>query len=378
MDATRNGIVTNYSENCNQPLPMTIHIVHLVSSLKVGGAEKFVRNLAARQAQRDDLRVSVLSFGAQDDAFQSALSEDGVPVINVSGSLLQRCSQLRVLRQFDVLHIHSPAVIRALAPVFFFLVGKRVVYTIHGEVDPPEPWLRPCHAVIAPFLDHTTAVSRSAQASVGRRYGWSSERVRLVANGIFLPAVTPPLNPPEARLRLGIVSRLIALKNVPLLFRAAAALPAELKSSIDIQVFGDGPERATLEAIAGDTAELAVTFHGNQSDEAAIFGAFDVLLLCSDTEGLPMSIIEAMGYGRAVIATDVGAIATVVRPGETGWLFPARDGEKLAQILTQALGDRSQIPRLGANSRALVKDAFSIDAIADTFQRLYQDEEGPR
>lgn len=354
----------------NTPKPAPARMAHLVSSLQVGGAEKCACNLAiAQRAAGGD--VSVISFGKPTDPFQQVLSKAGVPVINVRGSMGSRWLQLRCLRQFDLLHIHSPALVRALAPVAFLLWRKRVVYTIHGEVDPPEGLMRVSHQTIRPLLSAVTAVSAAAAKSVQTRYGWQPGQVDVVPNGIQLPA-QPTSDPavPE-RLRLGVVSRLVPLKNLALLFQAIDLLSPGQQRLLELQVFGDGPCREDLEREAAARPALHSTFHGNVSDEARLFASFDVLVMCSDTEGLPMSIIEAMGYGRPVIATGVGAIPEVVDDGDNGWLYAPGDAAGLAAILTEILAAPMTIPRRGRSAREKAERHFSIEAVRDRFAALY-------
>lgn len=353
---------------------VTKGIVHLVSSLQVGGAEKFVYNLAVAQRKRG-LDVTVLSFGQDTDPFQIELQRAGVAIMNIRGVLPGRCRQLLQLRRFGLIHIHSPGVIRALLPVCLVLWRKRVVYTIHGEVDPPESLMKFSHQMMALFLGAITAVSAAARQSVRGRYGWQPDKVCVYPNGINLPAISssPDASGLASRpLRLGVVSRLIPLKNLALIFQALDRLEPAEQAQLELHIFGDGPCREELDALAAARASQHCCFYGNVQSEADIFNAFDLLVMSSNTEGLPMSIIEAMGYGKPVIATDVGAVATLVEEGATGWLYQPGEAAQLAGIFTEILKNRLKVSDYGRAGRQRVAAIYSIDVVADKFSALYR------
>jgi len=349
---------------------MKAKLLHIVSSLNVGGAEKFVKNLAIEQLQRGD-NVKVISFGSAGEPFQSIIEQAGVEVVNLRGNFFSRAKQLiQQLKSADIVHIHSPSVIRAILPIFPYFLIKRVIYTIHGEVDPPQNLLTFSHQVARLYLNHIVAVSPSAKNSVTPRYGWSSENIGVIKNGVTLAnrqAVQ------TGNIKLGVVSRLIPLKNIPMLFDAITLLPEPMQKQVELQVFGDGPEMGRLQEKAAQMSkEVVVKFHGNVIDELSIYKTFDVLVMCSNTEGLPMSILEAMAYGIPVISTDVGAISKVVIDQETGWLYPAKGTEQLVGILMKLIRESEKVARAGAKAKELIKENYDISMVSRDYKQLYE------
>ncbi|MDP5130335.1 MAG: glycosyltransferase family 4 protein [Paraglaciecola sp.] len=353
---------------------MAQNIVHLVSSLMVGGAEKFVCGLAKQQVIHGH-SVTIISFGCSNDPFQLELADSKVKIINICGSLFSRSLQLVQLRHFEIIHIHSPAVIKALVPILPVLISKKCFYTIHGEVDPPQSLLKLSHKLALVYLKRCSAVSEAARKSVANRYGWKSQQIKVIPNGIEIPKTTlknTQINI-NNNLRLGIVSRFIPLKNIALLFNVLASLPEESLKRIELHLFGDGPLRYELEILATGLPKLKKIFYGNVSDDKLIYPSFDVLVMCSDSEGLPMSIIEAMGYAKPVIATNVGAIPSLVIPEQTGWLYSPRDAQMLKEILNSCLLQPTLLLNYGQKALYLVKQQYSIDAVAKQFMHLYLD-----
>ncbi|MEM6584065.1 MAG: glycosyltransferase family 4 protein [Pseudomonadota bacterium] len=345
-------------------------LIHLVSSLQTGGAEKFVTNLAKYQ-QEQGYDVGVFSYGEESDELVGQLASHGIQVMLPTGPLRSRLSQARLFTSGSVLHIHSPAVIRALAPVSPLLIGTRVVYTIHGEVDPEQKFLGATHWLAKLYLSKVTAVSEAARDSVRGRYRWDAKHVDVVPNGILMPEQTLPVV--QDTVRLGCVSRLVSLKNIPLLFEAVQKLSLKEQLKIQIAVIGDGPEMGTISSASKLVKGAKVTMTGQLNDEIDIYSRFDFLVNCSDTEGLPMSIIEAMSHGRAVIATSVGAVPKLVINKKTGWLFPPGDSSALADILSMLVSDTQECLRLGSTAHEHVRRHYGIDSVSATFDSLYSD-----
>tara|TARA_R110000764_G_scaffold233187_1_gene325978 strand:+ start:454 stop:1509 length:1056 start_codon:yes stop_codon:yes gene_type:complete len=347
-------------------------LIHIVSSLNVGGAEKFVKNLSTEQFYQR-VPVEVVSFGKHNDSFQHPLELAGVKVTNLNGGLFSRLIQLiKIFITVDIIHIHSPAVIRAIFPIFPILFFKKVIYTIHGEVDPPESLMKFSHKISWFYLNRIVAVSESAKQSVGRRYNWDSNSVDVIKNGVNVVNQSIKADISK-KIRLGIVSRLIPLKNIPLLFSAISLMPLSLSSRINLHVFGDGPSQQEISNKAKQLGSaVEVNFYGNVIEENDIYPKFDILVMCSNTEGLPMSILEAMGYGIPVISTDVGAISQVVVEQKTGWLYPVKDVDTLVDILQTIISNPEIISVYGEQSKIFIDEHYAISLVAADYQRIYE------
>ena len=108
---------------------------------------------------------------------------------------------------------------------------------------------------------------------------------------------------------------------------------------------------------------------GERSDVADLLARADVFVLSSTSEGLPVSILEAMAAALPVVASSVGGVAEAVDEGETGFLVPPRDPVLLAAALERLLDDSTLRRRLGANGRERVREHFGLEA----FQRAHVD-----
>ena len=139
-------------------------------------------------------------------------------------------------------------------------------------------------------------------------------------------------------------------------------------------VVGDGSARHSLELQARQLAldDRAVRFLGARSDVDALLNAVDFFVLPSDTEGLPLSVLEAMAHGLPIVASHVGGIPELIDHEQHGLLVPPRDPRALAVAVQRLYRDKSLRAKLGAAARARASDEFSLSTTAQQYERLYR------
>jgi glycosyltransferase involved in cell wall biosynthesis len=202
-----------------------------------------------------------------------------------------------------------------------------------------------------------------------------SRVVRYVPNGIDLTRFAPVGG--EARGRdarggppvIGTVAALREEKNLARLIRAFAIAANEQPARLVI--VGDGPERASLAEL---TAKLGVadrvTFAGHRTDTPALYASFDLFALTSDTEQMPLSVIEAMASGLPVVSTDVGDVRAMVAPDNAAFVG-ARDDAAIATFLTRLLASPEQRASLGLANRAKAERDFDQQAMFAAWRGLW-------
>jgi glycosyltransferase involved in cell wall biosynthesis len=205
--------------------------------------------------------------------------------------------------------------------------------------------------------------------------------VQVILNGV--EPVRPARPHAEVRAELGfppdrvlgvIVARLDRVKGYDVLLEALARLQKDAAPAI--LALGDGPERPALEQQA---AELGLgpdrlRFLGFRSDTPDLLAAGDFFVLPSRNEGLPLSVLEAMGQGLPVIVTPVGGIPEVVADGGQGLMVPVEDVDALAAALDMITRDVALRERLGASALARAHDEFSFEAMARRYEQVYRGE----
>lgn len=352
---------------------LRVRVLHLLLNVEAGGLEAVVLNLISRSdARRFEHRVVCLEgLGALEPAYRAA----GIPIEGLHARnralLLYRLAQR--LRHWppDVLHSHNakPHLIGAVARTLGLV--PKLLHTKHGQ---NEPWIRRqlvWNHLAARGSDLVVTVSEDA-ASVARNLERVPERVlRVLHNGIDVDGWAPAREPRRAE--AVCVARFHPIKDHATLLRAAR-LVLDRRPDFRLTLAGDGPERQRLEALSADLGlGEAIRFAGHQKDVRQLLAASDVFVMASSSEGVSLSILEAMAASLPVVATAVGGNHEVVADGETGILVPAGSPEALADALLAVLDDPDRARRLGAAGRLRVEERFSLSKMVSRYEDLYWD-----
>jgi glycosyltransferase involved in cell wall biosynthesis len=170
----------------------------------------------------------------------------------------------------------------------------------------------------------------------------------------------------EAAPLVGIVGRLLPVKNHGLFLEAAAKVLASLPNARFV-IVGDGEERANLEDLAKPLGD-AVIFTGWQQSMEAVYSDLDTLVISSWNEGTPVPIIEALAAGCPVVATNVGGVADLLDGGRLGALVPSGDADALAEAILACLKTR---PDMKAAQETMLK-RYGIERLAQDMDSLYR------
>jgi glycosyltransferase involved in cell wall biosynthesis len=191
-------------------------------------------------------------------------------------------------------------------------------------------------------------------------------RVRYIPNGIDVSRFLQGKGGGEVPV-IGTVAALRGEKNFVRLLEAFALLrqPARLV------IVGDGPERAALEARALELGIAgAVQFTGHLAAPQAVFRSFDLFALSSDTEQMPLSVLEAMASGLAVAATDVGDVAAMLA-AENRPFVVARDAAALAEAMAALLADPARRGAIGNANRARAERDYDQETMFQAYAALF-------
>jgi glycosyltransferase involved in cell wall biosynthesis len=359
-------------------------IAHVLSSFGMGGQERVALDLAARQRATGH-RVLAVSLAAPPEGPMSALFRAaGVDTWSIAKrgagfdpTLAMRVAKYLSFARVDVVHTHNPQALVYGAPAAA-LARCPCVHTKHGvNPDPPRRmWLR---RAAAKMVDAYVAVTPTLARLAIERNECDATQLHVIPNGIDTTRFAPNIAARQrARAELGIaesawvvgtVGRLSPEKNQGLLIDAMAPM---LDPRRHLIIVGDGPERAQLQARAQATLrpEL-VHFTGARNDPEAWLAAFDAFALTSDSEGLPLVVLEAMAVGLPVVATAVGGIPDVVEHDITGTLVPPGDRHALTTVLVR-LATRPQSAReMASRARRMVLERHSTEHMVEGYERLY-------
>ena len=358
-----------------------MRIVQVTESLEIGGAERVVVTLAKSLAARHESSVICLK---QLGPLAAGLA--GVPVScigkregNDPGAILRLARAFKAARA-DVVHAHDwGCYLDAMAAAW--MAGVPVgVQTVHGKymAYPPgklaglKKSLR--HALerrAARRFGNVVCVSDALRAHVAEEIGIGEAQTTTIANGVAVPPLNRTRAPQPGMLRLVTVGRLAAVKNFAMLIRAFAPLAARWPQ-VSLTFVGDGPERVALENLATSLGLTgSVHFLGFRSDIDELLADSDVFVLTSISEGIPMSILEAMKCGLPVVATRVGGVPATVADGETGVLVDSGDERALTRTLANLIEHPRSAEAMGAAGHARALQKFSVEAMVGAYESVY-------
>jgi sugar transferase (PEP-CTERM/EpsH1 system associated) len=278
----------------------------------------------------------------------------------------------------EVVHTHQVGALFYAGPAARRTGVPLVVHTEHGRFYDQRRrtrWIgRLAGRHAARFFCVTADIAAAAQAHhiVPRR------KIQVVPNGIDTDRfrdrgegslVRASLGiPPEAPL-IGTIGRLCQDKRQDLLIRAFQR--ARLADP-HLLIVGDGPWMGRLRELVADLGlGDRVHFAGYQPQPERYLQAMDVFALSSQTEGMPLTVLEAWAAGVPVVATRVGGLPELVDDGRTGLLVACDEEEALARALGDLAADPACARRLGAAGRDRVEARFSLRRMADAYHRHY-------
>lgn len=361
-----------------------LKVLQLIPTLDRSGAEKQMV-LLARGLPRDRFAVEVAAL-TRLGPLEADLRASGITVTLIGKRLKAdpfALAQLtRYLKEghFDVLQTWIFA-----ANVYGRLAARwarvPVVVTAEMAVD---LWKGRTQLAIdrslARWTDRVVGNSRAVADFYREHAGIASERLEVITSGID-DEVPPPIDPAIVRRELGadpdapvalFAGRLAAQKAVDDLLKALDLLQ-HVRGGLVTWIAGDGPDREALVDLArafrlGDR----VRFLGHREDVPRLLAAADLLVLPSRYEGLPNVVLEAMRFGKPVVATSAPGTTELVVDGETGLLVPVGRPPDLAQAIRRIIDDPELARRLGDAGRSRVAAEFRADRMIERFAALYE------
>jgi len=170
---------------------------------------------------------------------------------------------------------------------------------------------------------------------------------------------------------IGLAARLVEAKGIGYLLRAMTDV-VPLFPDISLLIAGDGPLQDELKRMSVDLGiEKCVLFTGPRLDIPELLQMFDIYILPSVSEGLPMILLEAMAAGCPIIATEVGGVPMAVHHGQNGSLVKPEDPKALSSEIIRLLSNKDMRERYSENGIRLAREEFSAEAMTRSYEKLY-------
>ncbi len=301
-----------------------LKILHIVSGDLWAGAESQVLTLVSELAKRHHVSVIVLNHGRLATELEALKLDVEVFPESQFGFVKLLYKSWRKVRQYkpDVIHTHRKKehLIGALANLLSVNAG--CVRTVHGAQEFTLSLTQKLQGLIdrwvAVYLQDAV-ISVSDVLTHDLKNKIPAEKIYTIANGVDpgkvnADAAKHSVDIDPSRINIGIIGRLVRVKRVDLFIQIAHLL-CHSNSQTDFQfhIFGDGPLKSSLLELS-ESFELqnTVTFHGHSDVIPSWLANFDILIMTSDHEGLPMTALESLSLGVPVVAHAVGGLVPLL------------------------------------------------------------------
>ena len=369
MQVARSMPVVGTQEERISPL----RIAHVGDSMEMGGAEKLTATLCRLQRDRGHIasvhclyRLGVLGEELRTEGFEVVLHYP-CSFFHLVRGLYKSFQQSRP----DVVHCHN-ATAAIIAALPARLAGvKTVIATRHGLVQPPYQIRRELKFALASrWCDWIVGVCQGTRTNLLAAPFAARDRIIHIYNGAW-PADMRAVPRPKKGFTLMYVGRLAPLKDHATLLQAVA-LTRTHHPDVQLWIVGDGPLEFSLRRL---TFELGlndcVTFFGQQTDVSPFMLSADLFVSSSVTEGLPVSLLEAMSVGLPAVVTDVGGMSEVARLSGAVTVVPLSDPEGMAAALSEAIARRQELPKMGQLASDCYEQYFRPERMLDDYMCLY-------
>lgn len=350
-----------------------MRILHVITSLRTGGAEKLMVDLLPKLRDMGN-EVELILFDGTRTPFYDELEKTGIRIhhLAIGGNVynpLNIFKLIKYLKRYDIIHTHNTAC-QYFAPIAKLLTkAKCKLYTTEHSTNNRRrkyKLFKTIDRYIYRKYNNIISISSNATESLINFIG-ANTNIITIENGINISKYIN-LKPTNFAIKERIITMVAGFreaKDQDTLIKAISQLPEYYK----LWLVGDGVRRRVLEYLVKElNLTNRVKFWGIRNDIPQILEQSHVIVLSSHWEGLSLSSIEGMASGRPFIASDVDGLHEIVN--DYGVLFPHQDSESLARdikILCENIEKNQQITQL-CQERA---KQFDINIMAEKYNKIY-------
>lgn len=361
-----------------------IRICHIISGDLWAGAEVMVYNLLKNLKIFENLSLSVILLN--EGRLSRELRELGIQVYVVDESkhsfmkILKDTNKILAGKSPDIVHSH-----RYKENIIAYLSSRyqeriRLVCTQHGMPEylgnnsgkkyvflhKANLWL------LARSFKKIVAVSNDIQNIFINRFGFSRRLLSVIRNGTEIPEdIRDGGN--VGYIVIGSMGRFFPVKDYPFMVKIAIEICKET-DKIRFYLAGDGPDMKMIADLI-EQYHIENVFHlcGFVENIGEYYKGIDIYMNTSIHEGIPLSILEAMSYGKPIIAPNIGGISEIINNGSEGYLINERDPKIFAEKCLELFENKSLRYSMGAHAREKIEKEFSNERMAQEYYQLYLD-----
>ncbi len=348
-----------------------IKILHIISGDLWAGAEVQVFTLIKQLRQCSDVKTIILNDGE----LATRIRKIGVSVIILDESQFSTLQIFLKIRKIlmcfnpDIVHTHRQKenILGALANVT--TIRARSVRTVHGKNEFSFNFRAKMQGIVERlvttcFCNVIIAVSEDLRKKLHSEF--PTKIVKVIYNGVDVEELKKNTgiaqfkkDKPDKK-HIGMIGRLVAVKRVDIFLKISEIIKREIEGEYFFHIVGDGPLRSELEILA---SKLGVTdvvqFHGHRSDIPSIINSLDVVVMCSDYEGLPMTALETIALDSILLAHKIGGLAELACYNNV-FLTDINRERNYTKKLVEISGSRIKTVNFSHTANKNMSEIFSI------------------
>ncbi|MEM2144732.1 MAG: glycosyltransferase [Candidatus Jordarchaeaceae archaeon] len=365
-----------------------IHVLQMIGEFTSGGAESVVVNLA----NNIDQSQFKLTFTARKNGPVSTSLPNNSDLVIIPKKNgfdpyhLALLVQLIRRNDIDIVHSHlfGPNLFGFLAAK---ITGRKIIQTIHG---------RDCFGTIKrlwayrfmmPWVDYIVSVSEPLEVELRKKLKINKAQIKTIHNGVALNKLNRPVDR-EGKLRciglptnckiIGAVGNIKPIKGYDVLLKALLILKKRKTPNFILAIVGEVfPKHEYYKKMLDDfikknDLEDQVLFLGYRQDVKEILSLFDLYVLPSRSEGLSMSLLEAMAACKPVIVTDVGMNSRIIKNFSNGLIVESESAESIAEGIIKVLKDEDFAIKIAINALKTIQEKYSDKQMAYEYMSLYK------
>lgn len=359
-----------------------LKIIHVIQSLVIHGAEKMLVDMALYQKKAGHDITVVSQYARWGNMYEEMLERAGIRVVYFGKPVGFNLRHMAELTKFikkeepDVVHTHLHAAIYLIP---YYICNKKCakIHTVHSVATYEFGMVhRMMQRFAYAFLGEVpVSICKSVQETMKREYK-SLKNPPIIYNSIVRSEFDLPRSEHKNFVLINVASH-TDVKNQSLLLNAFAKAVTK-NNNIRLRLVGDGPNRRKLENQADDLGiKEFVEFLGIRHDVPHLLSKSDVFILSSDTEGLPLSILEALAAGLPIISTDVSGSKDIITDSESGFIVPVGNCDEMAEKILLLAENKELTSRISQYNKEYSKE-FDFDVMNRKYIDLYYERLGER
>ena len=369
-------------------------VMYIITRSEWGGAQKHLLDLCENGSRKFKIKVLVGERGELTDNLEALNIEYSIisnlkNKISIKNDFRSTMEIIKEINSFspDILHLHSTkAGLLGRISAKIAKSNTRVIFTAHGwGFTKGTKILNKLFSLSIELLTNwmvnkTICVSKYDELLAKKYARINPDKVTTIYNGVKINETLPLRNKNKDKLILTMVARVDKQKDFDTLVETVAVLKEQNKrlyNQLLFQLVGRGPELENINSkiIIKDLGDAIKTL-GFRKDAAKIVSDSDVFILISNYEGLPISIIEAMSFGKPLIVSDVGGVSELIN--DNGYLIKKEGFKKesieIINAITELANNEEKLHKYGFNSKEIFLDKFTINkCVEDTFNLYYKE-----